>query len=581
MKKLIRIPGLIGFFAFVSLIAIVLIVFLDTWIKLAATKGLEQATGAEVNIASVSHSFSPFGVSVNGLQLTDPKKPTHNQMQASQITAQISLMPLLMQKVIIDDLTVSGVQFSQPRESEGAVYIEVEDLEQSEGFADEIEIPSVDEILAKSPLKTTKAAEDVQAAYDKHNENLQAQYEALPSKEKLAEYQSRLKELKDVDYKDPVKLASAKKAFDEILDELKQDKKKLTDFKAAVQEAKGDLSPKLAALKAAPGQDYDQLQALIAGDSGAINDVTKLILGEKAAVWSDYLLSAYQVVGPMLVSSGEKKEQQKRADGKWIEFSDETPLPDLLIKKAVVSLIWQDEEISSDWKDITYQHDKIGRPTVFEINSTASKLWQSLVVKGDFRLIEQTMSAAQNWDLKGLKLSDLALLDEQKLATKIDSSLLSSKGSLSVKDNLISGGGKIDLYELAMTAKGSNQMTDLIANTLNGLDNLSINADLEGAYDDPDISFSSNLDKQLGKALLGNLSGEQKQKLADLKQKLTGQAAGPLGEKSDQLGEWQDWEKLADGDLSSVEDMMKSQFNDALDKQKDKLKDKLKSKLFG
>lgn len=581
MKKLIRIPGLIGFFAFVSLIAIVLIVFLDTWIKLAATKGLEQATGAEVNIASVSHSFSPFGVSVNGLQLTDPKKPTHNQMQASQITAQISLMPLLMQKVIIDDLTVSGVQFSQPRESEGAVYIEVEDLEQSEGFADEIEIPSVDEILAKSPLKTTKAAEDVQAAYDKHNENLQAQYEALPSKEKLAEYQSRLKELKDVDYKDPVKLASAKKAFDEILDELKQDKKKLTDFKAAVQEAKGDLSPKLAALKAAPGQDYDQLQALIAGDSGAINDVTKLILGEKAAVWSDYLLSAYQVVGPMLVSSGEKKEQQKRADGKWIEFSDETPLPDLLIKKAVVSLIWQDEEISSDWKDITYQHDKIGRPTVFEINSTASKLWQSLVVKGDFRLIEQTMSAAQNWDLKGLKLSDLALLDEQKLTTKIDSSLLSSKGSLSVKDNLISGGGKIDLYELAMTAKGSNQMTDLIANTLNGLDNLSINADLEGAYDDPDISFSSNLDKQLGKALLGNLSGEQKQKLADLKQKLTGQAAGPLGEKSDQLGEWQDWEKLADGDLSSVEDMMKSQFNDALDKQKDKLKDKLKSKLFG
>lgn len=582
MKKLIRIPGLIGFFVFVSLIAVVVIVFLDTWIKLAATKGLEQATGAEVNIASVSHSFSPFGISVNGLQLTDPKKPTHNQMQASKITAQISLMPLLMQKVIIDDLTISGVQFSQPRESEGSVYIEVENLEQqSEDITDDIEIPSVDDILAKSPLKTTKAAEDVQAAYDKHNENLQAQYEALPSKDKLAEYQTRLKALKEVDYKDPAKLAAAKKEFDEILDELKQDKQKLSDFKAAVQEAKGDLSPKLAALKAAPGQDYEQLQGLIAGDSGAINDVTKMILGEKAAVWSDYLLSAYQVVGPMLVSSGEKKEQQKRADGQWIEFSDETPLPDLLIKKAVVSMIWQDEEISSDWKDITYQHDKIGRPTVFEINSTASKLWQSLAVEGDFRLIEQTMSAAQNWDLKGLKLSDLALLDEQKLSTKIDSSLLSSKGSLDIKDNLISGGGKIDLNELAMTAKGSNQMTELIANTLNGLSSLSINADLEGAFDDPDISFSSNLDKQLGKALLGNLSGDQQQKLDDLKQKLTGQAAGPLGEKSNQLGEWQDWEKLADGDLSSVEDMMKSQFNDVLDKQKDKLKDKLKSKLFG
>lgn len=582
MKKLIRIPGLIGFVVFIALLATITLVFLDTWIKLAATKGLEQATGAEVNIASVSHSFSPFGVSISGLQLTDPNNPTHNQMQAKEINAQISLMPLLMQKVIIDDLTISGVEFSQERESKGAVYIDVEPTEQaSADFADDIEIPSVDDILANSPLKTTKAAEDVQTAYDKHNETLQKQYAELPTKEQLTDYQTRLKALQDVDYKDPSKLLTAKEEFDQILADLKADKKKITDFKDALKEAKADLSPKLAALKAAPGQDYDQLQGVIAGDSGAINDVTKMILGKKAAVWSDYILSAYKVAGPMLVSSGEKQEQQQRADGRWIEFSDETPLPDLLVKKAVISLIWQDEEISSDWQDITYQHDKIGRPTLFELNSSASKLWQSLLVKGDFSLMNEVMSASQDWDLKGLKLNDLALLDEQKLSTKIDSSLLASKGSLSVKDNMISGGGKIDLNQLAMTAKGSNQMTELIASTLTGLSSLSIDTELAGSFDNPDVSFSSNLDKQLGKALLGNLSGEQQQKLDDLKQKLTGQAAGPLGEKSSQLGEWQDWEKVADGDLSSVEEMMKSQFNNVLDKEKDKLKEKLKNKLFG
>ena len=107
MKNIIRWPGLITFFIISGLIAAIVIVFLDFWIKLAAENGIAQATGAEVNIAEVSHTFSPFGITLAQIQLTDPKQPSHNQVQASKIVARIDLAPLLLRKIIIDDLTIT------------------------------------------------------------------------------------------------------------------------------------------------------------------------------------------------------------------------------------------------------------------------------------------------------------------------------------------------------------------------------------------------------------------------------------------------------------------------------------------
>lgn len=580
MNKLIRWPGLISFVVLVVAVGSIVFLFLDTWIKLAVIKGLENTTGAEVNIGIVSHKFSPVGVMLEDVQLTDPDNPTNNQVQADLIDAKIDLAPLLLQKVIVDDLTISGLAFSQPRVSEGKVYRESKATEEGTAeIADSIEIPSVDELLANSPLKTTQAIEDVQLSYEKHGAELKTQYEALPSKQKLADYKARFKALGDTDYKNPAELATAKGEFDSLKKELTKDKQKITTFKDALKQAKADMSPKLAQLKAAPGQDYEQLQGVIAGDSGAINDVTRMILGDKAALWSDYLLSAYQIVAPLLKKSATEAEQKRRAEGEWITFTDDVPLPDLLVRKAKISLSWQQEVIDSSWTDITHQHEKIGRPTRFNVNSTSSQLWQSLILEGNFELVDEVMKASQNWDLKGIQLKDLALLEEHKLTTRINSSLLSSSGALKITDDLMDGSGKIDLNQLAMTANGSNDLTNLIANTLNGLNKLSITTDISGDFADPDLSFSSDLDTQLGKALLGNLSPEQQGKLDELKQKLNSQAAGPLGKSNEDFARWQDWEKLAEGDLTSVNDMLKSQFTSALDKQKDKLKDKLKEKL--
>ena len=589
MKNIIRWPGLIAFFVITGLIAAIIILFFDFWIKLAAQKGLEVATGAEVNISSAEHSFSPFGISLIGVQLTDPNKPTNNQLEAAKISADIELSPLLLRKVIIDNLIVSGVQFGTERASEGEVFrVNSADAAKTalkELFPSKADLPSVDEVLARSPLKTTRAIEEAQAAYQKHKDTIAGEYQKLPSKDKLVEYKKQIEVLSKTNYKDPAELLAAKEKFDLLKKEIKVDKQVLSDFKNSVSAAKQDLSPKIAQLKAAPGQDYEQLKSLVAGDAGAINDVTTLVFGEKAAQWTEYGLAAFDIVAPMLKSKEQQQTEEAVSAGRWVSFDDRSGLPELWIKNADISISWQQETILSVWHNITYQHDIIGRATTFKIDSNKSSLWQSFKLDGDFWLKDSGVSAQQSWQLAGLKLSNIDLVNQDKLSSKLLAGLVSSKGNVKVNQNTLSGEGVINLANLSMEAQGSNKITNIIANTLAQLTQLTLNTDVAGVIGDLDLSFSSDLNQQLGSALLTNIGKEEQGKLDELKAKLNAQMQSALGTQDAQLSEWLDWENLAEGDMGSLEEMLNSKMNSVVDNKKneleDKLKDKLKGKLFG
>jgi uncharacterized protein (TIGR03545 family) len=584
MKNIIRWPGLIAFFVITGVLAAIIILFLDFWLKVAAEKGLEAATGAEVNISQVEHTFSPFGITFLDVQLTDPEEPNTNQLAAQRVSANIELTPLLLRKVIIDNLNMTGVQFGTARTSAGKVYRSSasDETEQdlSGFFPDVKDLPSVGEVLAKSPLKTTKAIEETQQAYDKHKDSLAAQYANLPNKAKLADYKERLEKLSHTDYKNPAELLAAKEEFETLKKEIKADKQTFSDFKQSITDAKQDLAPKLAQLKAAPEQDYDQLKALVAGDAGAISDVTTMVFGEKAAQWSGYALAAFDIVAPMLKSKEQEQQQEVVAAGRWISFDDTSGLPELWIKQADISLSWQQEQILSSWKDITYQHDILGRPTVFKVDSSASKLWQSLKLDGNFWLKDQGIDAQQKWQLAGLKLDDLSLIEQEKLSSKLLKGLLSSSGDIKVKQNTVTGGGAIHLAELNLQASGSNKMTRIIADTLMQTKQLKIDSKVAGQIGALDMSFSSDLNKQLASALLTSVGKEEQGKLDELKQKLDSKMQSALGTQDSQYSEWLDWEKLVEGDMSNLEDMLNAKMTGALDNKKDELKDKLKNKLF-
>ena len=245
----------VGFFVVLFL---VYFLFANTIIKLVLESKLGESYGAEVNIAEFDHSLFPTTVTLKGIALTNPTKPTHNQVLVGEANADVALAPLLDDEVIVNELNLLDVQFDRERASTGEVYRVPErslSFDEIKSKAQEA-VPSVDELLERNPLKTTAAIENAKAAYETYGEGLKTDYGNLPDKSRIDYYKTQVTQLKETNYQDPQALLQAKSAFDQLKEEMSADRARIADFTSKASNAKRELTEAISALKSAPQEDY-------------------------------------------------------------------------------------------------------------------------------------------------------------------------------------------------------------------------------------------------------------------------------------------------------------------------------------
>ncbi|WP_185236698.1 hypothetical protein [Teredinibacter franksiae] len=199
-----------------------------------------------------------------------------------------------------------------------------------------------------------------------------------------------------------------------------------------------------------------------------------------------------------------------------MEFTDASALPDFLIRKADVSLEWQGQGFNSNWKDITTDHDILGRATTFSVDSKNTAAWQSLAVNGDFWLAATGLKANQNWNLQKVLLDQLPLLSENVLNGELTKASLNSVGALKITDGLLDGKGVINLVDMVLKMEGTNKFTEGVADTLNQLTSLKMDAGIAGVLDNPDFSLGSDLDKKIRDSMMASAGSEGRKKLDEL-----------------------------------------------------------------
>jgi uncharacterized protein (TIGR03545 family) len=430
----------------------------------------------------------------------------------------------------------------------------------------------VEQLLAHSPLKTTAAAQNAQATYEKHAATLQTHYQALPDKTVLEEYKAEWEQLKNTDYKNPEALLTAKERLAQLKQRVLADKEKIIAFKEASTTARSELAEAASALKQAPAEDYQLLQGLVAGDQAAIDEISQRLFGEQAAQYTQYLTFAIQSLAPRL--SGEDQGDDAPP------LTPET-LPNVWIKQAQVSVRLNDQLISSDWKNIIDNHLFIQQPTTFSVKASQSPLWQSLLTNGRFEIGQAGIQAAQQWQIQGLNIEQLDLSTNERLKAQMLTALANIEGQLSIQDSQLNGQSSVDLAHLALEAVGQDSFTQAIASALNGLQKLRIQLGLDGTLQRPSISLSSDLDTQLAGQLVSQLTTEQQTLLNDLNNALVSEAEGPLASTNSQLQQLIQWQTAADSDIDSLEAITSGQLNDVVEQKKNKLFDKLKQKLDG
>ena len=553
-----------GFFV---VIFAVYFLFANTIIKAVLESKLGESYGAEVNIDSFDHSLFPTTVSLKGIALTNPTKPARNQVFVGDANADVELAPLLSDQVIVNNLNLLNVQFDTERASPGEVYRVPErslSFDEMKAKAQDA-VPSVDELLERNPLKTAAAVENARAAYDTYGESLKTDYASLPDKSRIDYYKTQIAQLQETDFKDPQALVQAKSAFDKLKAEMQADRALISDFTEKASKAKSVLSETASALKNAPQEDYALLKGVIAGDQEALSQVTYFVFGDKAAEYTEYLMAAMQIVMPLI--QGEEKSEAP-AD-----------IPSILVKEANVSVLWQEESITSKWNNITNVHDVFGNPTTFTIEA-AGELLKSFTSSGEFYIDGEGVDASQQWSLAGVNMANIPLSGNESLSAVLTSALMKTAGSMQITDNKLTGSGTVDLQQLVMQATGESDTTKVIAKALQSLSSLNMDMFLEGTLSNPDFKIKSDLDNQLANMALSELTASQQDKLDELNQKLNAMIGNEQSLISGELGDVSSMLSAAQGDSAAIEELLKSKLNNVVEQQKNKLFDKLKGK-FG
>ena len=162
MMKFIRLPGIIAFVVIFGVIIGGTVLFAESLIKSYAEGALTEANGARVDIGEIQLQWSPLSIVISNVAITNKDQPMQNTAQIQQTSFVVSLADLFLGKVIVDEMSVTGIKLDTPRKVSGAVVIEkvaeektVEADEAESGMKmPDIALPNVKELLKTEPLQS-------------------------------------------------------------------------------------------------------------------------------------------------------------------------------------------------------------------------------------------------------------------------------------------------------------------------------------------------------------------------------------------------------------------------------------------
>ena len=600
MARFIRWQGMIAFIVLTALVGVLLYFFAETLVKKAIVSSAESAFGAEVNVAAVKLSYSPLQLSVLGLQVTDKDTPTENLFSFERATAGIDVWQYLFGKIIIDELEVSQLAFASARAQAGKVYpaeqvnkqaqagTEQESLaDKAKGMLPEVDmkLPDVKALLNDSNLLTVKASTQLQQSYQAEQAKLKSLKAQLPNKAKLKSYQDKVTALGKMKVNSLADIEKIKKEFEQIKAEFKADQALVKKAKQQVLASKKLLAQQVDEIKAAPGQDWQQIEKTYQLESIDTEDFAHILFGEQARGYVQKAQWAYEKVSPFLESSkgeGASAAAKNHAKGRFIYFNEESPLPSVLIKKALFSIQLAEGDVTVEGRELTHQHWIRGKDSLVTISSTANG---ELSLKSHFKFTKSgDFNAEGQWLIKDRALANTSLTKTKALTLSLEKAQLNAKGDFSLINSEVVATNQLALNQASFTGQAKSKITNLLLDTIKSLDSLTVDVGVTGELNKPSFSIASSVNDALTGAFKQQVAG----KLNDFKKKvnkgLNDKLASALKLGDNQIAELVDLDALltdTDKALTDLKnsDIVKQQQKKLEDKVKNKAKDKLKDKL--
>lgn len=542
MKQWIRWKGLGAFGILVVVLSVFWFLIVDGCVERLIEKTGTRMAGAKVELREVDVTLIPIGMTMAGLQVTDRKEPMTNAIEVERIAFTVDSMNLLRRKVIIDEMSVEGVQFSTPRKKSGAVSRDRKkksEKEKSLFSLPSFDVPSVKEILKKEKLESIDQIRAVKKDIREARKNWDRRIDELPDKKKITEYRKRAKKLRG---SKRFRLENLSDTLSEVKD-LKRDIK--TDIDR-VQQARRDFKTDLSATRKdvkkaqnAPFEEIRRIRDKYTLSAGGLKNMSSLLFGQTINTWVQRGFSLYEQVKPAVERSREKKGSAEvvkplRGRGVNVRFREHEPLPDFLIRTVKASAMPRAGTFTGRIRDVTPDQDILGRPLTFDFSGKRLEDIQSVTIDGSLNHIRaDNPNDRISVQVNKYHVRDVALSESDNLPVLLQSGFM----DLTVRGRYVKKSISATIVADASAVRFGTGGKDVskafaraVSSALKNVRTFRLTADISGTPDDYSLRIRSDLDKVLRDAA----GGLVKQKAARLEKQLTaeimGTAAGPLKE---------------------------------------------------
>ena len=592
MLKWIRPSGAIAFVVVILAIGVFWWMLADWLFKSSIELAGSKIVGARVELKSANLSFNPLGFRLDGLQVTNPKQPMQNMFQLDSAKGSLDLLHLLMGQVIIEEMSAKGVRLDTERKSSGEIKSsptvaagaggKQQKAQQSSlnASAAKVKLPDVNEIIAKEPLATLDQIKTFREKSQSDRSTMTKNIAALPDEASLKQHENAIKNLTQGKIENVAELNQRKIDLDRAKVEIRKDRDAIMSMRDQLKNAKSDLAKRYDTLKSAPAEDWNRVKSRYGLNDAGAGNLAGLLFGDNAKIWVTRVLTWAEQVQKLLPSGGAdepKDEPPKRSSGRLIHFPTSNPLPDFLIRKAVLSMEVPAGAFDIQLSNVTAQPEIFGKP--MRLFAEARKLSNAEYIKidGVFDHVKPEQAKdSVNWRVNGVKLSKLSISKNAKLPIEISSSRANFSGDLVMRGQNIEAKAKSEFKEAVWNADKGKESESKLVSLITSIHDFDIDGKLSGKISSPQVSINSNMDDKLKSALSGKIDEAQAKLKKAFKARLDQEIQSVAGSYKDQSNFFDDQDKSLDQRIDKLNQLLSAKIKSSADQKKENAKDKLK-----
>lgn len=570
--KLVRWQGLIAFMVVLIVIMGVWFLVADSVIEAVIEKTGTHVVGAKVELGAADLSISPLGISLTGLQVTNPDAPLTNAVQVDRMALSVEGAKLFRRKVIVKEMTLAGVRLNTPRKTSGAISRRPSAAPAvSKRAAHErptlpaLTIPNVDEILQREKLQSLELAKSLQADLQTEKDQWQKRLAELPDKAKLEQYRERIHKVQSAKKGGLVEMLGGAKEVVAVRKEIRGDMDRIKTARKKLKKDLASFRKRIDEVAKAPQSDVNRLKEKYALSPDGLTNMSRLVFGGKISMWADSALDWYERLKPALERVKERKKggevvKPVRGKGADVRFKEHEPLPDFLIRIARVSMEIPAGSIKGQIKNITPDQDILGIPLTYNFSGENLKGLQSVKLNGALNHVNPSSPEdTANLDVSGYQVADLSLSDSPQLPIVLKKAGADFKADAvlsgqAVKANLMAGLKSVQIS--TGVKKDAGPLAKAMASSLSDVKRFNVKADISGTLKDYDMRLSSDLDRVLRNAVGKQVRTQAASLEKELKAKISEKVNGPLSELKADLGGLDDVGSELTSRLDLVRDLL-------------------------